>query len=426
MKEPLANLMRPQNLSAFVGQNHLLGKGKVLRRMIDEDRFYSAIFWGPSGIGKTTLAKIIARQTQAHFEGFSAVVSGIVEVKKIMEEAEKRFLNGQKTILFIDEIHRFNQAQQDAFLPYVEQGSIILIGATTENPSFKINRPLLSRCRVFVLEALQRADLEQILKNALKSAYGEFQIKIPSEALLAIADFANGDARMALNTLELLLLNSPKKGKKITVQNEQLAELLKRAVFSYDQKGEEHHNLISALHKAIRNSDVDASIYWLNRMLLSGEDPLYIARRLVRVAGEDIGLADTNALNVAINVYQACQFLGMPECNVHLTEAVIYLAIVPKSASVYQAVQQVEQIIRTTPNYPVPLHIRNAPTELMKDLNYGQAYLYAHDYPNHITNMPTFPEALLGQKYYYPTEQGHEQRFKERLAWIEAFKQGEK
>ena len=418
--EPLANRVRPQNLAQFVGQEQLLGPGKILREIIDNDQVSSMIFWGPPGVGKTTLAEIIARQSQASFFNFSAVDSSITKIRKIMKQAEAEHEVGQKTLVFVDEIHRFNKAQQDAFLPYVERGSIILIGATTENPSFEVNSALLSRCKVFVLKPLEVKDIIKLLQNALRNpnGFGKLTVKISEQEIKAIAKFANGDARTALNTLEMAVLNGNKSGNTIAVTMDSLGQLITQKSVLYDKDGEEHYNIISALHKSMRNSDVDAAIYWLSRMLEGGEDPLYIARRLVRFASEDIGLADTNALNVAVNVFQACQFLGMPECDVHLTEAVIYLSLAPKSNAVYKARLAAEEDVKKTIDEPVPLQIRNAPTKLMKDLGYGKGYQLAHYAKDKLTTMKTMPPSLEGHEYYLPTSQGHEDRFKKRLEQI--------
>ena len=418
--EPLANRVRPQNLDQFVGQEQLLGPGKILREIIDNDQVSSMIFWGPPGVGKTTLAEIIARQSQASFFNFSAVDSSITKIRKIMKQAEAEHEVGQKTLVFVDEIHRFNKAQQDAFLPYVERGSIILIGATTENPSFEVNSALLSRCKVFVLKPLEVKDIIKLLQNALRNpnGFGKLTVKISEQEIKAIAKFANGDARTALNTLEMAVLNGNKNGNTIAVTMDSLGQLITQKSVLYDKDGEEHYNIISALHKSMRNSDVDAAIYWLSRMLEGGEDPLYIARRLVRFASEDIGLADTNALNVAVNVFQACQFIGMPECDVHLTEAVIYLSLAPKSNAVYKARLAAEEDVKKTVDEPVPLQIRNAPTKLMKDLGYGKGYQLAHYAKDKLTTMKTMPPSIEGHEYYLPTSQGHEDRFKKRLEQI--------
>lgn len=422
---PLAYRVRPQTLDEFVGQEHLLGPGKILREMIENDQVSSIIFWGPPGVGKTTLAQIIAHKTAAHFLTVSAVNSGIKKIKELMDEAERNRDYGEKTILFVDEIHRFNKAQQDAFLPYVEQGSVTLIGTTTENPSFEVNSALLSRCKVFVLQALTPENLLQLQKNAIKNpaGFGKYDITISDQQLMAIARFANGDARTSLNTLEMAILNGDKHAQTITVTDTSLEQILNRKSLLYDKGGEEHYNIISALHKSMRNSDVDSAIYWLARMIDGGEDPLYIARRLVRFASEDVGLADTNALNVAINVFQACQFLGMPECDVHLTEAVIYLSLAPKSNAVYKSRLAVKEDIKKSPNDPVPLQIRNAPTNLMKDLGYGKEYQYSHNSADKLTPMTTMPDSLVGHSYYEPTEQGNEKRFKDRLEAIKEWHQ---
>lgn len=420
---PLASRVRPKDLDQFVGQQHLLGKGKILREIIETDQVSSMIFWGPPGVGKTTLAEIIAQKTHSSFLSFSAVDSSISKIKKIMKQAELDREVGQRTMVFVDEIHRFNKAQQDAFLPYVERGSITLIGATTENPSFEINSALLSRCKVFVLHELKQDDIVTLLNNALSNpaGYGNQTIKISDDEIQAIANFADGDARTALNTLEMAVLNGDKQGNETTVTMDDLSQLITRKFSLYDKNGEEHYNIISALHKSMRNSDVDAAIYWLSRMLEGGEDPLYIARRLVRFASEDIGLADTNALNVAINVFQACQFLGMPECDVHLVEAVTYLSLAPKSNAIYKARLAAAKDVKQTANDPVPLQIRNAPTKLMKDLGYGKGYELAHNAKDKLTTMKTMPPSVDGHEYYLPTDEGREKRFKERLNQIKAW-----
>ncbi|GEL14518.1 replication-associated recombination protein A [Pediococcus cellicola] len=417
---PLANRVRPETLDEFTGQTHLLSKGKVLRDIIDQDQLPSIIFWGPPGVGKTTLAQIIAHKTKSHFITFSAVTSGIKDIRKIMEEAEENRELGEKTIVFVDEIHRFNKAQQDAFLPFVERGSITLIGATTENPSFEINSALLSRCKVFVLKELTSKEIVSLLKKALHHPQGfpNLKVEISDDSLLTIAQFANGDARVALNTLEMAVLNAEHTQKHVLITNQNLNQFINTKSLRYDKHGEEHYNIISALHKSMRNSDVDAAIYWLSRMLDGGEDPLYIARRLVRFASEDIGVADTKALELCINVFQACQFLGMPECDVHLTEAVIYLSLAPKSNSVYKARSAAKKEVKKTGNLPVPLQIRNAPTKLMDNLGYGKNYQYAQSAEDKLTAMKTMPPELEGHHFYDPSEEGNEKRFKQRLAYI--------
>ena len=427
--EPLASRMRPRSLNEFVGQTHLLGENKLLRKMIETDNVSSMIFWGPPGVGKTTLAMIIARETKSEFINFSAVTSGIKEIKKVMEDAEKNKSLGVKTIVFVDEIHRFNKAQQDAFLPYVEKGSIILIGATTENPSFEINNALLSRCRVFVLKELSNGDILSLLKRAItdERGFGKDEIEISEDDLKIIANFANGDARSALTTLDMVVTNADiKDNGTIKVTKNTIEDCLGKKTFLYDKNGEEHYNIISALHKSMRNSDPDAAVYWLSRMLEAGEDPIYIARRITRFAAEDIGLADTNALTLAINVYHACHFIGMPECNVHLTEAVIYMSLAPKSNACYNAYLSAASDAKKMLLEPVPLVIRNAPTKLMKDLNYGKGYQYAHDSKDKLTIMECMPPSLIGKTYYNPTTQGNEVRFKNRLDAIKEWKKKHK
>ena len=421
--EPLASRLRPENLDQVFGQTHLLGPGKILRELITQDRVTSMILWGPPGVGKTTLAQVIAKQTKAGFISFSAVTSGIKEIKKIMQEAEANTAYGQKTIVFVDEIHRFNKAQQDAFLPFVENGSIVLIGATTENPSFEINSALLSRLKVFVLKQLTKEQLVELLDRACREGF-EKELTASKTLLEQIAIFSDGDARNALNTLEMLVDNgNVSQDGTLELSDDLLSQVLGEKTLKYDKNGEDHYDLISALHKSMRNSDVDAAIYWLNRMLAGGEDPLYIARRLLRFASEDIGLADNNALNLVVNVFQACQFIGMPECNVHLTQAVIYLSLAPKSNAVYKATTRVAKDVKQTLNEPVPLQIRNGTTKLMKELGYGKGYELAHFAKDKLTTMQTMPDNLVGHTYYLPTEQGNEIRFKQRLEQIKAWHQ---
>ena len=421
---PLAARMRPVSLDEIAGQRHLLDPGKVLRRLIESDAISSMIFWGPPGVGKTTIARVIALRTKAAFIDFSAVTSGIKEIRQVMQKAEENRIYGARTIVFVDEIHRFNKAQQDAFLPFVEKGSIVLIGATTENPSFEVNSALLSRCKVFVLQALSREDIMTLLRRALTDdrGFGKDHVAISDTALGAIADFCNGDARSALSTLEMVVLNGDAGESGIQVTDEIVAQCLSRKSLMYDKDGEEHYNLISALHKSMRNSDPDAAVYWMMRMLEGGEDPLYIARRVLRFAAEDVGLADPRAMEVGVAAYQACHFIGVPECNVHLAEAVVYMSLASKSNAMEMAVMEAKEAIEKEPDAPVPLVIRNAPTDLMRNLSYGKGYQYAHDYAEKITAMQCMPDALKDRKFYHPTSQGQEARYKERLEQIEAWK----
>nr|WP_296438767.1 replication-associated recombination protein A [uncultured Acetatifactor sp.] len=425
---PLADRMRPQNLEDYIGQQHLLGKGKILRQMLEKDMIPSMIFWGPPGVGKTTLARIIANRTKSGFVNFSAVTSGIKEIKDIMKQAEENRSYGGRTLCFVDEIHRFNKAQQDAFLPYVEKGSITLIGATTENPSFEINAALLSRCKVFVLKELNAQDLTAMLAHALRDprGFGGSTVRMEDDLLTCVAAFANGDARTALNTLEMAVLNgeiSPDGS--ITVTRQTLEQCLGKKTFLYDKNGEEHYNLISALHKSMRNSDPDAAVYWLARMLEAGEDPLFIARRLIRFASEDIGLADNQALQIAVAAYQACHFNGMPECNLNLTQAVVYLSLAPRSNAVYRAYETAKTDAKNQLAEPVPLNIRNAVTPLMEQLHYGEGYTYAHDTEEKIAKMTCLPENLKDRRYYLPGSAGEEKTWKARLEESRAFRLGE-
>ena len=426
--------MRPRSLDEFVGQQHLVGEGKVLRNLIERDSVSSMIFWGPPGVGKTTLAQIIAAGTNAQFINFSAVTSGIKEIKTVMQQADKMTAIGARTIVFVDEIHRFNKAQQDAFLPFVEKGSIVLIGATTENPSFEVNGALLSRCKVFVLHQLSPEDVAQLIRNAVSDprGFGDQDVRIDEDVIMALANFANGDARTALSTLEMMVLNAdhsqdPSDGHEvITVTTEDFEQCTSRKSLLYDKQGEEHYNLISALHKSMRNSDADAAVYWLARMLESGEDPMYIARRVTRFAAEDVGLADPRALELSVAAFQACHLIGMPECSVHLTEAVIYNALAPKSNAMEVAYMEAAADANKTVAEPVPLQIRNAPTQLMKDLDYGKGYIYAHDTEDKIADMECLPDNLRGKEYYHPGNQGYEPRFRERYESIKKWREEHK
>ena len=424
---PLASRMRPRDLSEFVGQEHLVGEGKILRQMIERDQIPSMILWGPPGVGKTTLANVVANATQAEFVNFSAVTSGIKEIKEIMARAEKGRALGVRTVLFVDEIHRFNKAQQDAFLPYVEQGSIILIGATTENPSFEVNSALLSRCKVFVLKGLTEDDLVTLLRRALTSArgFGKLGVVCTDDMLRKMAVFANGDARNALGTLETAVANcGVGQDGRPEITDETLAQVVSRKALMYDKNGEEHYNIISALHKSMRNSDPDAAVYWLARMLEGGEDPLYIARRCIRFASEDVGLADPNALLLADAVWNACHNLGVPECNVHLTEIVVYLSLAPKSNAMEKAYIRAARDAQERMAEPVPLVIRNAPTRLMRELDYGKGYTYAHDTDEKIARMSCLPDSLQGRRYYAPSGLGREANMKARLQAVRDWREG--
>lgn len=425
-REPLAERMRPATLDEYVGQERLLGPGKPLRRQIDQDAVSSMILWGPPGSGKTTLAAIIARKTRSDFVKFSAVLAGIREIKDVMAAAQRSRQSGRRTILFIDEIHRFNKAQQDAFLPYVERGDIILIGATTENPSFEVNSALLSRVKVYQLVPLTVEAIQALLRRALHDSargLGEEHAAVSDDQLHQIAVFANGDARSAYNTLEAAVAAAVRDSEgNAVVSDAVLEDVIQRRMLLYDKAGEEHFNLISALHKSVRNSDPDAALYWLGRMLEAGEDPLYIARRLIRMASEDIGLADPHALGLCVAAMQAAHFTGMPEGDLALAEAAVYLALAPKSNALYAGYSAVKEDAQKTVAEPVPFHLRNAVTGLMKGFGYGKGYQYAHDAEDRLTNMPCLPENLSGRQYYRPTSEGFEKRLKERLDAIAAWR----
>ena len=421
MRKPLPERLRPKTLDDYVGQKHLIGEGKILRNLIDNDIISSMIFWGPPGVGKTTLAKIIANTTKSKFIEFSAVISGIKEIKDVMNEASKNNKNGQRTILFIDEIHRFNKAQQDAFLPFVEKGSIILIGATTENPSFEINNALLSRCKVFVLKQVESDEIFKLLKKALTDprGYGDKTIHIDDNILNLISNFACGDARNALSTLEMVILNgNVDKNGEIFVSEDTFEQCTGQKVILYDKNGDGYFDMISALHKSMRNSDPDAAIYWLARMLEAGENPLVIARRVIRFSSEDIGMADPKALEIAVAAYNACHYIGVPECNVCLTEAVVYMSLAPKSNSLYMAYNSAQEDALNSINEPVPYQLRNASTSLEKQLGYGQGYIYAHNTEDKIANLQCLPNNLKDKQYYIPGSQGYEPNYQNRLNYL--------
>jgi putative ATPase len=424
--QPLAERMRPRTLDEFIGQEKLLGPGKPLRMQIESDNIGSMLFWGPPGCGKTTLARLIARLTKSDFISFSAVLSGIKEIKEVMAASEVKSKSGNRTIVFVDEVHRFNKAQQDAFLPYVEAGHIVFIGATTENPSFEVISPLLSRTKVYVLEALTTPQIAALLRRALtdkEHGLGQQKIAAPEQVLFRIASFANGDARAAYNTLELCVRSAkPGLDGALQITSELLEDVLQRKLLRYDKSGEEHYNLISALHKSVRNSDPDAALYWLARMLESGEDPLYLARRMVRMASEDIGLAEPGALAITLAARDAFDFLGAPEGHLALAQAAVYLSLAPKSNALYTAYGDVHEDVQKTEADPVPLHLRNAPTGLMKNLGYGKDYLYAHNYEEKVTDMQCLPGNLAGRTWYKPTDQGFEQRLRLRLDEIRKLK----
>jgi putative ATPase len=420
---PLAARMRPRNFGEYIGQQHIIGEGRVLRKAIEADQLPSIILWGPPGSGKTTLANVIARVSKSHFEPMSAVTAGVADLRRVVEEARaRRRAGGGRTILFIDEIHRFNKGQQDAVLPFVENGEVTFIGATTENPSFEVISALLSRCRVFTLNALTDDEIRAIVENALNDSergIAQLNVKIDEDALKQLVVMANGDARVALNALEMAskAVQPDSRGAR-QLKLSDIEEALQKRALLYDKAGEQHYDLISALHKTLRGSDPDAALYWLGRMLEAGEDPLYIVRRLIRFASEDVGMADPQALVVCVAAQQAVHFIGMPEGNLALAQAVVYLATAPKSNSLYAAYGRVKKDVDTTRNDPVPLHLRNAPTQLMKNLGYGKDYKYAHDYEGHFVEQQNLPDAIKNRRYYFPTELGFEKTILARLkAW---------
>ncbi|MDH4067987.1 MAG: replication-associated recombination protein A [Dehalococcoidia bacterium] len=417
---PLAARMRPQTFAEFVGQEHLVAEGRVFRKCIEADQLPSMVFWGPPGSGKTTLAHIIANVSRAHFSSLSAVSAGVADLRRVIGEAKKRLKSpGQRTILFVDEIHRFNKAQQDAVLPFVENGTVTFIGATTENPSFEVISPLLSRCRVFRLDLLSDEDVRLIVERAIKDkerGLGKFQTNVGEEALRHLVTISDGDARVALNALEMAgFATLPDSDGSRSIDLSAIEEALQHRALLYDKSGDQHYDLISALHKSLRGSDPDAGLYWLGRMLEAGEDPLYIARRLMRFASEDVGMADPQALVIAVAAQQAVHFVGLPEGNLALAEAVVYLAAAPKSNSLYQAYSRVQKDIQQGRNEPVPLHLRNPVTGLMRQMGYGRGYKLAHDYPDHFVKQQNLPSSLQGKRYYVPTEQGHEKEIADRL-----------
>jgi putative ATPase len=418
--------MRPRTLDEFIGQEKLLGPGKSLRVQIENDKLGSMLFWGPPGCGKTTLARLIARLTRSEFISFSAVLSGIKEIKEVMAVAEQESRSGHRTIVFVDEVHRFNKAQQDAFLPHVEAGHIIFIGATTENPSFEVISPLLSRTKVYVLEPLTTPQIAALLRRALddkEHGFGNESIDAPDDLLFRMASFANGDARSAYNTLELAVRSAQGEGKNaLAITSDLLEDVLQRKLLRYDKAGEEHFNLISALHKSVRNSDPDAALYWFARMIESGEDPLYLARRMVRMASEDIGLAEPGALAITLAAKDAFDFLGAPEGHLALAQAAVYLSLAPKSNALYTGYGSVMEDVRKTEADPVPLHLRNAVTGLMKNIGYGEGYQYAHNFDDKVTDMTCLPDNLSGRAYYKPTDQGFEQRLRLRLEELRRLK----